>query len=77
MFIYLHNDQSVAVHIFCQQLLCSREMCQFLDGNGMKVWPWDVTREAARTRAMECLGQRFQFLVDEVSRMQVSLCSRC
>uniref|UniRef100_A0A5K3EWC5 UBX domain-containing protein n=1 Tax=Mesocestoides corti TaxID=53468 RepID=A0A5K3EWC5_MESCO len=71
MFIYLHNDHSVAAHIFCNQLLCSRELCQFLEANDLKVWPWDVSLEAAKSRVLRWLEPRFEYLYGEISRMQV------
>nr|CAD2175647.1 unnamed protein product [Meloidogyne enterolobii] len=45
--LYLHHDDSVAAHIFPQNVLCSVEIsnllkCQFL------VWAWDVTQEQNR-----------------------------
>ncbi|CAH8597953.1 unnamed protein product [Schistosoma intercalatum] len=45
LFIYLHNDASVACHVFCQQVLCSSGLLRFLTDHDFSLWPWDITPE--------------------------------
>lgn len=47
--IYLHNDTSVASHIFAQTVLCSEQVssllkCQFV------LWAWDMTQKENREK---------------------------
>ncbi|KAK4468691.1 hypothetical protein MN116_007556 [Schistosoma mekongi] len=52
LFIYLHNDNSVACHVFCQQVLCSPGLLRFLTDHEFSLWPWDVTRARAKERLL-------------------------
>ncbi|CAH8548687.1 unnamed protein product [Schistosoma turkestanicum] len=52
LFIYLHNDTSVACHVFCQQVLCSSGLFRFLTDHEFSLWPWDVTRTRAKERLL-------------------------
>ncbi|VDM16457.1 unnamed protein product, partial [Hydatigera taeniaeformis] len=70
LFIYLHHDYSVAVHIFCNRLLCSQQMHQFMEANQLKIWPWDVTLEGARTNVQHWMQPRLDYLANEFSQMQ-------
>ncbi|CAH8597923.1 unnamed protein product [Schistosoma intercalatum] len=50
LFIYLHNDASVACHVFCQQVLCSSGLLRFLTDHDFSLWPWDITHTRTRER---------------------------
>ncbi|CAH8619965.1 unnamed protein product [Heterobilharzia americana] len=52
LFIYLHNDNSVACHVFCQQVLCSPGLLRFLTDHEFSLWPWDVTRARGKERLL-------------------------
>nr|CAH8865612.1 unnamed protein product [Trichobilharzia regenti] len=52
LFIYLHNDNSVACHVFCQQVLCSNGLIRFLTDHEFSLWPWDMTKTRARERLL-------------------------
>ncbi|CAH8865489.1 unnamed protein product [Trichobilharzia szidati] len=52
LFIYLHNDNSVACHVFCQQVLCSNGLIRFLTDHEFSLWPWDMTRARAKERLL-------------------------
>lgn len=74
LFIYLHHDHSVAAHIFCNRLLCSQQMNQFMEANQLKIWPWDVTLEGARTNVLHWMQPRLDYLATEFNQMQVLRC---
>jgi hypothetical protein len=66
--LYLHHDDSVAAHIFPQNVLCSVEIsnllkCQFL------VWAWDVTQEQNRQTLFEWMNLANLGSVVEVLRL--------
>ncbi|KAI1693353.1 UBX domain-containing protein [Ditylenchus destructor] len=53
--IYLHNDTSVASHIFAQNVLCSEQVssllkCQFV------LWAWDMTQKENREKLYQWLS---------------------
>ncbi|CAH8619157.1 unnamed protein product [Schistosoma bovis] len=50
LFIYLHNDASVACHVFCQQVLRSSGLLRFLTDHDFSLWPWDITHTRTRER---------------------------
>lgn len=70
MLIYLHNDRSVAAHIFCTNILCSPSMSNFLDACGLQIWPWDVTLERGKAIFMGWLEPRLNHLAMQIERMQ-------
>ncbi|KAL5968426.1 FAS-associated factor 1 [Taenia solium] len=70
LFIYLHHDHSVAAHIFCNRLLCSQQMHQFMEANQLKIWPWDVTLDGARTNVLHWMQPRLDYLATEFNQMQ-------
>ncbi|KAM7534340.1 hypothetical protein Aperf_G00000115148 [Anoplocephala perfoliata] len=70
MLIYLHNDRSVAAHIFCTNILCSPSMANFLDACGLQIWPWDVTLERGKAIFMGWLEPRLSHLAAQIERMQ-------
>ncbi|KAH9278501.1 FAS-associated factor 1 [Echinococcus granulosus] len=70
LFIYLHHDHSVAAHIFCNRLLCSQQMSQFMEANQLKIWPWDVTLDGARTNVLHWMQPRLEYLATEIIQTQ-------
>ncbi|CAF0966334.1 unnamed protein product [Rotaria sordida] len=44
LILCIHNDQSVAAHVFCEQVLCTETITNYLAENFV-VWPWDRTSE--------------------------------
>ncbi|CAH8585860.1 unnamed protein product [Dicrocoelium dendriticum] len=71
LFIYLHNDESIACHVFCQQILCSTELCQFFGENDFSVWPWDVTRPRAKERLLGWLENKIPNLSNVIKPLTV------
>ncbi|CAL8106600.1 unnamed protein product [Calicophoron daubneyi] len=71
LFIYLHNDESVACHVFCQQILCSTGLGQFLGDNGFCLWPWDVTAPRSRERLLGWLENKLPNLATIVTPLSV------
>lgn len=50
--IYLHDDNSIATHVFCTQVLCATTMVEFINSN-FTLWPWDFTLAENRTKMIE------------------------
>ncbi|CAH8616647.1 unnamed protein product [Schistosoma margrebowiei] len=69
LFIYLHNDASVACHVFCQQVLCSSGLLRFLTDHDFSLWPWDITH----TRNRERLFGWLEVKLPNLSRIITSL----
>lgn len=69
LFIYLHNDSSIACHVFCQQILCSSGLIRFLTDHDFSLWPWDITL----TRIKERLIGWFEVKLPNLSRIITSL----
>ena len=40
--VYLHHDRSISSNIFCQKILCSERISEFLTKNYL-TWGWDMT----------------------------------
>ncbi|VDP88504.1 unnamed protein product [Echinostoma caproni] len=72
LFIYLHHNDSVACHVFCQQILCSPGLGQFLGDHGFCLWPWDVTRPRARERLLGWLENKIPKLASFITPLAVS-----
>ncbi|KAF6778341.1 hypothetical protein AHF37_02199 [Paragonimus kellicotti] len=71
LFVYLHNDESVACHVFCQKILCSTSVCQFFGENDFSLWPWDVTRPRAKERLFGWLENKLPNLASVVIPLSV------
>ncbi|XP_067929267.1 FAS-associated factor 1-like isoform X2 [Watersipora subatra] len=50
--VYLHHDESIAVNVFCAQVLCSETVSTYLNNNFV-TWGWDLTLEANKNRFVE------------------------
>lgn len=58
--------------MFCQQVLCSPGLGQFLGDHGFCLWPWDVTRLRARERLLGWLENKIPKLSSIVTPLTVS-----
>jgi len=56
--MYLHHDASVLSNVFCQQVLCSESIVDFLTSNFV-VWGWDVTHESNRQMLLGSVSRAF------------------
>ncbi|VDO95751.1 unnamed protein product, partial [Schistosoma mattheei] len=72
LFIYLHNDASVACHVFCQQVLCSSGLLRFLTDHDFSLWPWDITHTRTRERLIGWLEVKLPNLSRIITSLTVS-----
>ncbi|CAF3725224.1 unnamed protein product [Adineta steineri] len=64
LILYIHNDRSVATHIFCERVLCTDKIASCLDEN-FTIWPWDRTSDINYTGSRE---NNSKFLVKLIDR---------
>ncbi|CAF4188819.1 unnamed protein product [Adineta steineri] len=56
LILYIHNDRSVATHIFCERVLCTDKIASCLDEN-FTIWPWDRTSDINYTGLLVMLNK--------------------
>ena len=56
--VYLHHDRSISSNIFCQQILCSESISEFLTKNYL-TWAWDMTMPTNTTRFLDNVTLHF------------------
>ncbi|KAK2835549.1 hypothetical protein Q5P01_016033 [Channa striata] len=65
--IYLHNDDSVLVNVFCSQMMCADSIVSYLSQNFI-TWAWDVTKEANKARLLTMCTRHFGSVVTQTIR---------
>ncbi|KAF6034152.1 FAF1 [Bugula neritina] len=54
--VYIHHDESIAANIFCQQVLCSETIVNYLSANFI-TWGWDITLPVNKRRFLTMFSQ--------------------
>ena len=62
--VYLHHDRSISSNIFCEKILCSKPISDFLTNNYL-TWAWDMTMPTNTTRFLDSVKMLFG---DEIRR---------
>ncbi|CBY18395.1 unnamed protein product [Oikopleura dioica] len=57
--IYIHNEKSISANIFCSQILCSKNVSNFITANCV-AWAFDMTNYLNRDRLLNTLDRMFQ-----------------
>ncbi|KAF3690936.1 FAS-associated factor 1 [Channa argus] len=65
--IYLHNDDSVLVNVFCSQMMCADSIVSYLSQNFI-TWAWDITKEANKARLLTMCTRHFGSVVTQTIR---------
>ncbi|CAF0879463.1 unnamed protein product [Rotaria sordida] len=45
LLLYLHRNNTPSTHLFCKNVLCNREIINYIESNYL-VWAWDCTKDA-------------------------------
>ena len=56
--VYLHHDMSISSNIFCEKILCSKPISDFLTNNYL-TWAWDMTMPTNTTRFLDSVKMLF------------------